>query len=111
MDKIINNMHHDPAGHGSMKTSYEDATEKDKSITCGDIQAWFTKNTERKTQRKGHNSVKASESKQEYQMDLFFMNYWRDPEFNNGLLMVDIFTKFVFIIPMKVKMPLLYLKQ
>ena len=34
-------------------------------------------------------------------MDLFFMNYLKDPEFNIGLLMVDIFTKFVSIIPMK----------
>ena len=29
------------------------------------------------------------------------MNYLKDPEFNIGLLMVDIFSKFVSIIPMK----------
>ena len=100
MDKIIDKIYHDPAGHGSMRTTYEDAKKKDKSITYVDIQAWFKKNIERKTQLKGYNSFIASEPKEEYQMDLFFMNYLKDPEFNIGLLMVDIFTKYVSIIPM-----------
>ena len=62
---------------------------------------WFDANIERKTQLKGYNSFIATDPKEEYQMDLFFMNYLKDPEFNIGLLMVDIFTKFVSIIPMK----------
>ena len=99
MDKIIENIYYDPAGHGSMRTTYEDAKKKDKSITYVDIQAWFKRNIERKTQLKGYNSFIASEPKQEYQCDLFFMNYLNDPEFSKGLLMVDIFTKFVSIIP------------
>ena len=41
MDKIIDKIYHDPAGHGSMRTTYEDAKKKDQSITYGDIQAWF----------------------------------------------------------------------
>ena len=101
MDKIIDKIYHDPAGHGSMRTTYEDAKKKDQSITYGDIQAWFKKNIERKTQLKGYNSFIANEPKQEYQMDLFFMNYLKDPEFNIGMLMIDIFTKFVSIIPMQ----------
>ena len=99
--EIINKIYHDPAGHGSMKTTYEDAKQKDKSITYVDVKQWFDLNIERKTQPKGYNSFIASEPKQEYQMDLFFMNYLKDPEFNIGMLMVDIFTKFVSIIPMK----------
>ena len=99
MDKIIENIYYDPAGYGSMRTTYEDAKKKDKSITYVDIQAWFKRNIERKTQLKGYNSFIASEPKQEYQCDLFFMNYLNDPEFSKGLLMVDIFTKFVSIIP------------
>ena len=101
MDKIIDKIYHDPAGHGSMRTTYEDAKKKDKSITYVDIQAWFKKNIERKTQLKGYNSFIASEPKQEYQMDLFFMNYLKDPEFNIGMLMVDIFTKYISVIPIK----------
>ena len=111
MDKVIDKIYHDPAGHGSMRTTYEDAKKKDQSITYGDIQAWFKKNIERKTQLKGYNSFIANEPKQEYQMDLFFMNYLKDPEFNIGMLMIDIFTKFVSIIPMQSNTPLLFLKQ
>ena len=99
--EIINKIYHDPAGHGSMKTTYEDAKQKDKSITYVDVKKWFDTNIERKTQLKGYNSFIANDPKEEYQMDLFFMNYLKDPEFNIGLLMVDIFTKFVSIIPMK----------
>ena len=46
MDNILDN---GPAGHGSMRSTYEDAKQKDQSITYGDIQAWFKKNIERKT--------------------------------------------------------------
>ncbi len=73
-----------------MKTTYEVAKQKDQSITYGDIQARFKKSIERKTQLKGYNSFVASEPKQEYQMDLCFMNYLKDPEFNIGMLMVDV---------------------
>ena len=91
MGKIIDHIYYDPAGHGSMRTTYEDAKKKDKSITYVDIQAWFKKNIERQTQLKGYNSFIASEPKQEYQMDLFFMNYLKDPELNIGVRMVDTF--------------------
>ena len=67
------------------------------------MKQWFDLNIERKTQLKGYNSSIANEPKQEYQMDLFFMKYLKDPEFNIGLLMVDIFTKFVSIIPIKTR--------
>ena len=79
MDHIIDKIYHDPAGHGSMRTTYEDAKKKDKSITYVDIQAWFKKNIERKTQLKGYNSFIASEPKQEYQMDLFFYELFERP--------------------------------
>ena len=68
---IINKIYHDPAGHGSMKTTYEDAKQKDKSISYVDVKKWFDANIERKTQLKGYNSFIASEPKEEYQMDLF----------------------------------------
>ena len=73
MDEIIDKIYHDPAGHGSMRTTYEDAKKKDQSITYGDIQAWFKKNIKRKTQLKGYTSFIANEPKEEYQMDLFFI--------------------------------------
>ena len=47
--EIINKIYNDPAGHGSMKTTYEDAKQKDKSITYVDVKQWFDLNIERKT--------------------------------------------------------------
>ena len=100
--ETINKIYYDPAGHESMKTTYEDAKQKDKSISYVDVEKWFDANIERtKTQLKGYNSFIASEPKEESQMDLVFMNYLQDPEFNIGLRMVDIFSKFVSIIPMQ----------
>ena len=64
MYKIIDKIYHDPAGHGSMRTTYEDAKQKDKSITYVDIQAWFKNNIERTTQLKGYNSFIANEPKE-----------------------------------------------
>ena len=70
--EIINTIYYDPAGHGSMQTTFEDAKQNDKSISYFDVQKWFDANIERKTQLKGYNSFIASEPKEEYQMDLVY---------------------------------------
>ena len=57
----------------------------------------------RKTQLKGQNSFVASYPRQEYQMDLFFLSDLKDPVYPLGLLMVDIFSKYISIIPLKAK--------
>ena len=51
--EIINKIYYDPAGHGSMKTTYEDAKQKDKSISYVDVKKCFDANISRK---KKHNS-------------------------------------------------------
>ena len=35
--EIIDKIYYDPAGHGSMKTAYEDAKQKDTSISYVDV--------------------------------------------------------------------------
>ena len=94
--EIINKIYYDPAGHGSMKTTFEDAKQKDKSISYVDVKKWFDANISRKTQLKGYNSFIASEPKEEYQMDLFFKNYLKDHEFDIGLRTVDFFFEIRF---------------
>jgi hypothetical protein len=100
---IIDKVYYDPAGHSSIRKTYEDAKKLDKDIKYVDVKAWFEKNIERTTQLKGYNSYVAPEPKFGYQIDFFFMNYLKDPEYSIGLLMVDIFTKFIVIIPIKNK--------
>ena len=102
-DKIIEKIYYDPAGYGSKQITLVDARKIDKTITSDDVNNWFQKNVERKTQLKGQNSFVASYSKQEYQMDLCFLSDLKDPVYPLGLLMVDIFSKYISIIPLKTK--------
>jgi len=100
---IIDKTYHDLAGYVSMKTTLEDARKVDKSITMDDVKKWFDKNVERKTNLKGYNSFIASEPREEYQMDLMFFIDLKDPDYGLALLMVDIFTKYCVVIPLKTK--------
>ena len=104
-DEIISKIYNDPAGHGSMKQTLEDAKQKDKTINYNDVKNWFEKNIERKKQLKGFNSYIANESKFEYQIDLFFISKKDFPneQYTGGVLCIDIFTKFITIIPIKRK--------
>ena len=102
-NKIISKIYYDPAGYGSMQTTYEDAKKIDKSIKYQDVKNWFENNIERKTQLRGFNSYVASKPYQECQIDLMFCYDLKDPEYIGGLLLVDILTKFCQVIPIKAK--------
>jgi hypothetical protein len=52
---------------------------------------------------RGYNSFIADHPKQEYQIDLFFMN--EDEQYKVGLLIIDIFSKFIDVQPLKTKQP------
>jgi hypothetical protein len=102
-DKIIEKVYFDPAGYGSINATLKDAKVYDKSITYEDVKLWKERNVERQTQLKGQNSFVASYPRQEYQMDLFFLSDLKDQVYPLGLLMVDIFSKYISIIPLKTK--------
>ena len=104
-DEILNFIYFDPAGYGSIKQTYDEAKKKDKSITIKDVKDFIDKHVEQKKQLRGMNSFIAQRPKQEYQMDLFFISKKDFPNetYVGGLLMVDIFTKFINIIPIKTK--------
>ena len=89
---LIAKIYNDPAGFGSNTNTLKEAKEVDKTITLADIKEWKAKNTERKTQLEGYNSFVASRPYQEYQMDLLFFADLKDPDYAQGLLMIDIFS-------------------
>ena len=91
---IINKIYFDRSGFGSIQTTYKDAKAKDKSITLSDVKEWFKKTIEQKKQLRGQNSFIPPYPKYEYQMDLFFIN---------DLEKIDIFTKYMVVIPIKSK--------
>ena len=104
-DEILNFIYFDAAGYGSLKQTYEEAKKKDKSITMKDVKGFIEKHVEQKKQLRGMNSFIAQKPKQEYQMDLFFISKKDFPTevYVGGLVMVDIFTKYISIVPIKTK--------
>ena len=102
---IIKQVYYDPAGFDGIKKTFEDARKKDKNITLNDVKEFFKTNIEQKKQLKGYNSFIANEAKFEYQIDLFFISSKDFPNetYIGGVLCIDIFSKFITIIPIKSK--------
>ena len=101
--KIVNDVYFDRAGYGSKQRTLSEAREKDKSITMADINEFFRTNVEQKRKPVGRNSFIAPHSAYEYQMDLFFINDLDEQKFKVGVLMIDVFDKFMYVVPIKSK--------
>ena len=100
---IISKIYNDPSGYGSIKTTLADAKLKDKTIKLDDVKNWFNKNVEQKTKHSGQNSFVAKKPFEEFQVDLFFINDLENQKYKVGLLMIDIFTKYLTVIPLNSK--------
>ena len=105
--KIINDIYFDRSGFGSRATTLKDAREKDKSITKEDVEEFFRKHVEEKRKPRGENSFVAPHAHFEYQLDLFFIskNDLENQKFRIGLVLIDIFSKYATVIPIKSKEP------
>ena len=68
-----------------------------------DVKDWYERNIERKKQLRGFNSYISKGPRDEYEVDLFDVNYLGQKEFPFGLLAIDNFTKFMWVIPLKGK--------
>ena len=100
---VLKKIYFDRSGFGSMQTTYKDAKEKDNSITMNDVKDFFEEFVEKKKQLKGFNSFIAPHHNYEYQADLFFINDIPNQDFKLGMLMIDVFSKYMTVIPMKSK--------
>ena len=101
-EKVISNVYNE--FYGSINNTLKDAQKIDPSIKYQDVKQWFDKSFTRKTNLKGFNSFIANYPFQEFQMDLFFINDLENQEFTTGLLAIDIFTKFITVVPLKSKL-------
>ena len=72
-DDTISKVYYDMGGYGSITRTLKEAREIDPSIKEIDVKKWKDTNLQRQTNLKGQNSFIASETKQEYQIDLFEM--------------------------------------
>ena len=104
-DEILSFIYLDPAGYGSAVETYKEARKKDKTITMQEVKQFIGKHQEQKKQLRGYNSFIAHGPKEEYQVDLFFIPKKDFPNetFIGGVIAIDIFTKFMSIVPIKSK--------
>ena len=102
-NSIINDIYFDRAGFGSKKQTLKDAREKDKTITMADVDKLFRENVEQKKQIRGRNSFIAPEPFYEFQLDLFFINDLENQKFRVGTIMIDVFSRFMVVVPIKGK--------
>ena len=86
----------------SITDTFKEAKKRDKSIKLEDVKKWFNQKFARKTELL-QNSYVAHYAYQEYQMDLFFMPESDGEDYNTGLLLIDIFTKFATVVPVRSK--------
>ena len=89
--------------YGSQKDTFLQARKKDNTITQEDVKKWFNNNFDRKTNPRGFNSFIAHHPYQEYQIDLFFMPESDGKEYQQATLMIGVFSKFVTVVPLKLK--------
>jgi hypothetical protein len=102
-EEIISKIYNDIAGFGSIINTYKEAHAKDNSITLNDVKEWFKNNFQRNTQLRGYNSFVAHYFGHEFQMDLFFINEGENQKFTIAMIMIDAFSKYIAVVPIKSK--------
>ena len=100
---IIDEVYNDRAGFGSKSRTLAEARKKDKTITVEDVNKYFQKSVETKAKPRGQNSFIAPHHAYEYQFDLFFMNDLEEQKFRVGALCIDIFSRYMVVVPIKSK--------
>ena len=106
--KIIHDVYFDRSGYGSKANTLADAKKRDKTITIADVNEFFSKTVEEKRKARGQNSFVAPHPNYEYQLDVFFggkTDFENKQEYRAGLVLIDIFTKYAVVIPIKSKTP------
>ena len=68
-----------------------------------DVNQFFRKNVEEKRRPRGQNSFIAPHAYYEFQFDLFFINDLEKQPMRAGALCIDIFTKYMTVVPIPSK--------
>ena len=83
-DKILKKVYDDPAGYGSITSTFKEAFQHYKTITLSAVKQWFKYNLETTKQVKGSNSFVAPYPYYEYQLDLRFFSYLKNQSLNKA---------------------------
>ena len=82
-NNILNKVYHDPAGYGSITSTFKEAFKHYKTITLNTVKQWFKFNLETTKQVKDSNSFVAPYPYYEYQIDLMFFTDLETKSLNN----------------------------
>ena len=105
-EKIIKEVYEDKEqGFGSIKDTFKQAVRKDPRIKLDDVKKYLDKQSFRQTQftYKKFNSYISPGPMFEFEMDLvdFTKKAKENDGFRYGLVAIDNFTKFVWVVPMR----------
>jgi hypothetical protein len=104
--RVIAKVYRGPDGGESAYKTWLDATDINPRISLNLLKGWFKLNVDPKGQVLGkRNSYVAPNAYHEYQSDLFFVTpkQFKNQKFTIGLSMIDVFSKFAVVIPIKDK--------
>ena len=104
INRIVSKAYHSPTGLSTPYKIDQDVHAKEPLITLEMVRKWFRENVERTKQVGGaKNSYVAQGPFQEYQADVFYITEKQMPnqEYPFGLSMIDVFSKYATVIPMK----------
>ena len=96
-DEIIKKTYYDRSGYGSIQKTYQDAKNRDNTITLENVRNWFYQNVENKRKPVGYNSFIVDEPYFEYQVDIAF---FRSKHGAPCLVMIDTFSKYAVALPL-----------
>jgi hypothetical protein len=113
--QAIDQVYYENQGFGSIaetvkqtKKHLRDQGITDYTVTAADVRKWKEENLDKKKQLRGYNSFIVDAPHVEYQMDLFFLTDLPPDRRTaktkaTALLMVDIFSKWTQVVPVKTK--------
>ena len=84
--QILHEVYYDPAGYGSITSTFKEAFDTDETITLIDVQRVFKSNLETTKQVKGSNSFVALYPYYEYQLDLMFFTVLKSKASAQGIM-------------------------
>ena len=102
-DKIIDKIYNSEEGFGSIAKTYKEARLIDKTISLDNVKNWFKKNIEQKKKPHGQNSFVAHHAYQEFQLDLFFIMDMPNQTYKVGVMLVDVFSREMHVVPLNSK--------
>ena len=96
---VLDKVYYDPAGYGSVLSTYNEAKLKDPTITKSYVQGFFVGHVINRKQPPGRNSFVAPGPGYEYQVDLFCLSDLKNQKMKYGCVCIDMFIKYAWVVP------------